>query len=337
MLMNEQNPVAAPVESTPLSMPYKDRSVGLIVFGILTIFLGCLAVLLVLLMLGQAVSAKTTGVPVTFSTILPAIFIYGILAVVLVWLGIGSIMARRWARALLLIFSWTWLIMGLLALVGMAFVMPKVLANLSSSGTTGHPAMPSAAIAGVMVGMFLVFGVMFVILPAVWTFFYNSRHVKATCETRDPVTRWTDACPLPVLGFCLWLAFSVPMMLLMPIAGHGVMPFFGIFLTGVPGTMLCLAIAAIWSYAAWSLYKLEQRGWWLILIALCVFMASAFLTFARHDVMEMYYLMGYPEAQIEQIQKSGLLIGDRMMWLMAFSMLPFLGYLLFIKKFLRSK
>jgi hypothetical protein len=101
--------------------------------------------------------------------------------------------------------------------------------------------------------------------------------------------------------------------------------------------MLCLAIAAIWSYAAWSLYKLEQRGWWLILIALCVFMASAFLTFARHDVMEMYYLMGYPEAQIEQIQKSGLLIGDRMMWLMAFSMLPFLGYLLFIKKFLRSK
>jgi hypothetical protein len=197
--------------------------------------------------------------------------------------------------------------------------------------------MPSAAIAGVMVGMFLVFGVMFVILPAVWTFFYNSRHVKATCETRDPVMRWTDACPLPVLGLCSWLAFSVPMMLLMPIAGHGVMPFFGIFLTGVPGTMLCLAIAAIWSYAAWSLYKLEQRGWWLILIALCVFMASAFLTFARHDVMEMYYLMGYPEAQIEQIQKSGLLIGDRMMWLMAFSMLPFLGYLLFIKKFLRSK
>ena len=37
-----------------------------------------------------------------------------------------------------------------------------------------------------MVGMFLVLGVVFVIVPAVWTFFYNSRHVKATCETRDP-------------------------------------------------------------------------------------------------------------------------------------------------------
>jgi len=66
-------------------------------------------------------------------------------------------------------------------------------------------------------------------------------------------------------------------------------------------------------------------------------MASVLLTYARHDVMEMYRLMGYPEAQIEQIQKSGLLIGNRMTWLMAFFMLPFLGYLLFIRKFLRRK
>jgi hypothetical protein len=66
-------------------------------------------------------------------------------------------------------------------------------------------------------------------------------------------------------------------------------------------------------------------------------MVSSFLTFPRHDVLEMYRLMGYPEAQIEQIQKSGLLIGNRMTWLMAFSVLPFLGYLLFIRKFLRRE
>jgi hypothetical protein len=54
-------------------------------------------------------------------------------------------------------------------------------------------------------------------------------------------------------------------------------------------------------------------------------------------MLEMYRLMDYPEAQIEQIQKSGLLVGNRMSWLMAFSMLPFLGYLLFIRKFLLRK
>jgi hypothetical protein len=336
--MDEQNPGAAPVESTPLPVPYKDRSTGLIIFGVLTILLGCLAGLLVLLILvGQAASARTTGTPATFSTILPAASIYGVLAVALVWLGIGSIMARRWARALLLIFSWSWLVMGLFVVVIMAFFIPKMLANMSSSGTTDHPAMSSVMIDTMMITMLLTSGVFFVILPAVWTFFYNSRHVKATCETRDPVTRWTDACPLPVLGVCLWLAFSVPMMLIMPIAGHVVLPFFGMFLTGVPATVLYLAIAFIWSYAAWSLYKLEQRGWWLILIALCVFMVSGLLTYARHDVVEMYHLMGYPKAQIEQMQKTGLLTGNRMSWLMAFSVSPFLGYLLFIKKFLGRK
>ena len=97
-----------------LAMPYKDRSAGLLIFGILTILLGCVAGLFVPLMFfGQAMSAKArTGVPAPFSAILPAVLIYSVLAVALVWLGIGSIMARRWARALLLIFSWSWLILG---------------------------------------------------------------------------------------------------------------------------------------------------------------------------------------------------------------------------------
>jgi hypothetical protein len=334
--MNGQNPETALVE--PISMPYQDRSAGLIAFGILTILLGCMAGLLILLMLaGQAATARISHGSAPFSAILPAVLLYGVLAVALVWLGIGSITARRWARALLLIFSWSWLFIGLVALLFTAFIMPKILANLSASGAPGQPALSSTAIGMAMFFASLIVGVIFIILPAVWIFFYNSRHVKATCETRDSLTRWTDACPLPVLALCLWLLFSVAMMLVMPIAGHAVMPFFGMFLTGLPGTMFYLAIAALWSYAAWLLYKLDQRGWWLILIAMVVFMASALLTYARHDIIEMYQLMGYPEAQIEQIQKSGLLTGNRMNWLMSFSVLPFLGYLFFLKKYFRGK
>ncbi len=334
--MNEQNPEAPPVE--PTALPCKDRSVGLIVFGILTIVLGCMTGMLVLLMLvGQAVAARNTHAPhASFSTILPAMLIYVVLAVALVWLGIGSVMARRWARALLLIFSWSWLIMGVLGLVFMAFLIPKMLAGISGGGTSGQPAVPPA-LGMVMIVMFFVFGVLFLILPAVWAFFYNSRHVKATCETRDPVGRWTDACPLPVLAFCMWLLFSVPWMLFMPITGHAVIPCFGIFLTGLPGALFYLALAAIWSYAAWLLYKLYERGWWLILIALVLFMVSSLLTYAQHDATEMYELMGYPHAQIRQMQKLGLLTGNRMSWFMLFSTLPFLGYLFFIKKYLYNK
>lgn len=334
--MDELNPEVTPVEPAPSPAPYKDRSAGLLAFGILTILLGCLAALFaVFIVFGQVAAAKTGTVAAPMSTILPAILIYVGLAVVLVWLGIGSIMARRWARALLLIFSWSWLVVGVIALVAMAFIVPKMLATMSATGSGGQSGAPQAMIAGMLIGMFIVFGLMFLILPAIWTFFYNSRHVKATCETRDAVPRWTDACPLPVLALALWLLFGAPMLLIMPLTTHGVMPFFGTFLSGVPGTIFCLVLAGLWIYAARSLYKLHQRGWWLVLIVLCAMMVSTLVTFSQHDVLEMYQRMGYPEAQIEQMKKSGLLVGNRMTWLMVFSMVPFLGYLLFIKRFLR--
>ena len=333
--MSEQNLEATPVE--PAALSYKDRSVGLTTFGILTILMGCLAALMMLfLMIGMAAAAKTQNASSPVSTLLPAMFVYGSLAVTLVWLGIGSIMARRWARALLLIFSWSWLVMGIVMTVIMPFVMAKVMANLPANAKAGQPAMPPAAITGMIVFMVIFFGLFFVLVPAVWIFFYKSRHVKATCELRDPAPRWTDACPLPVLGFCLWLAFSTLMMLLMLFMYHGVMPFFGIFLIGLPGALLYLALVAIWGYAAWRLYRLDVRGWWLILIATVVFTASALVTYSRHDIIEQYQLMGYPQAQIDQIQKAGFLTGNHMTWFMLFSMLPFVGYLLFIKGYLRK-
>ena len=335
--MNEQNPAVPPVEAASLP-DYKDRSAGLMVFGILTILLGCLCGLFMLLMLAGQLAVKHTNAPPTPpAAILPVLLVYGVLAVALVWMGIGSIMARRWARALLLIFSWSWLVMGVIMTAVMPFIMAKVIANLPANPKTGQPAMPAAAMTGAIVFTVLFFGVFFVVVPAVWVFFYNSRHVKATCETRDPVPRWTDACPLPVLAACMWLLFSVPMLLVSPLIGHGVMPFFGMFLTGLPGTFLYLALAALWAYAAWLLYQLDVRGWWLILIAMVLFAVSNLLTYARHDIIEMYHLMGYPQAQIEQIQKTGLLTGNRMTWLMMLSLLPFLGYILFIKKYLRGK
>jgi hypothetical protein len=59
------------------------------------------------------------------------------------------------------------------------------------------------------------------------------------------------------------------------------------------------------------------------------------ITYARHDVMEMYQLMGYPAAQTEQIKKTGLLNGNYMMWMTGVFMAPFLAYLLFIKRYFR--
>jgi len=333
--MNEGNSGAAPVESTPA---YKDRSAGLVIFGILTLLIGCLAGLFVpLILFGQAaVAAKNPGAAMPMSAMLPGALVYAILALVLAWLGIGSILKRRWARALLLIFSWCWLIMGILGCISMAFIMPGIMASIpSAGGTPGHPALPPGAASAVLGVMAVVFGIIFVILPAIWTFFYASRHVKATVEALDPVQRWTDRCPLPVLAVVLWLAFSVPMMLLMIPAYHGVIAFFGIFLMGAPGKLVYLLVAGVWAYAAWALYRLDMRGWWVVFILMCLFAISAVMTFAGHDMTQMYSLMGYPQATLDQLKNSGFLTGNHLVWLMLGGMVPWLGYLLFIRKYLR--
>jgi hypothetical protein len=334
--MNESDPIIPPFQAAP-EPAYKDRSTGLTIFGVMTLLLGCLAGLFTLLMFVSLLKARTAGSPpVNPAGILMILGIYGGLTVALIWLGIGSIQARRWARALLLIFSWSWLVMGVFVTAVMPFFMGKTFANLPPNAKTGQPAMPPGVITAVIVGMTIFFLVFMVLVPALWIYFYGSRHVKATCEARDPVTRWTEACPLPVLGFCLWTWLAVPMMLLMPLAGHAVMPCFGTFITGLPAGLFCVVVAAVWGVAGWWLYRLDARGWWLILGGMTVFMVSALLTYANHDIIEMYQLQGLPAAQIEQIQKMGLFTGNRMSWFTVLCTLPFLGYLVFIKKYLRK-
>jgi len=336
--MNEPNSTV-PIETEPPPPAYKNRSGGLIVFGVLTILLGALSGLMVpLMLLGQAINARNpNAAPTSLAMLLPGLLIYGGLAVALIWLGIGSIKARRWARALLLIFAWSWLVMGVVTVAVMAVVLPKIVANINNNMPAGQQGIPATAVGVIMFITCLVFGFMFILVPAVWVFFYSSRHVKATCEARDPVVRWTDKCPLPVLAISLWLWLAVPMFVLMPVAYHGVAPFFGSFIQGALGGLFYLLLAAIWAWAAWRLYRLDVRAWWVLLATLVLFSLSNLLTYTHHDILEMYRLIGYPEAQIEQIQKTGLLTGNSMAWFTAFSMVPFLGYLLFVKKYFRVK
>jgi hypothetical protein len=326
-----------PSENLPIEAPmpgFNDRSTGLTIFGVLTILLGCIAALFALLMLAMTVMASKlpNAQATSSSSMVMALLMYGGLAVALVWLGIGSMLARRWARALLAIFSWAWLVMGTVMVITIGFILPKVWET--APPVNGQPAVAPGAIVTMTIVMLLFFSAFFVVVPGIWAFFYSNRHVKATCEMRDPVPRWTDACPLPVLALCLWLLFGVPVLLVMPVLYHGVAPFFGMLLTGLPGTLLCLAAAALWAYCAWRLYKMDVRGWWLILVAMLLYTVSGVMTFARHDTIEMYHVMGYPQAQIDQIQKMNLFTGNSMLWMTVLFMVPFLGYVLFVKKYL---
>lgn len=321
-------------ESLPLS--FKDRTIGLRVFGILTILLGCLCALFVLLLiLGQVLSAKTAGTSGNYQSMIPTAGMYAVMAVTLVWLGIGSIMARRWARALLLIFSWTWLIMGIVALIFMAIFLPMILEQLQADLPQGQTTMTSGVKAVVMIISLGFVALFFVALPIVWILFYRGPHVRLTCEARNPVAGWTEACPLPILNISLWVGISALLLLVMPLSCRGVFPFFGTFVTGGVGTLIYLGFGINMGYSAFAMYKLRAHGWWLNFITFVVLMISHLLTYARQDLMKFYELAGYPEEQMEQLQKFSELSGNWVVWGVLLVALPFLGYLIYLKKHFR--
>ena len=322
-----------PLVSVPAGHDFKDRRSGLIVFGILAIFLGCMCALFVPLMFfGQAFSARTTGQPPDYRMILPSVMVYVVLAVGFIWLGAGSIMARRWARALLLVLAWMWLLLGVFTTGFMAVFLPQMLAVWQPDAGQ----LPEAARLIVVVVSMGFMGVVFVALPAAFILFYRSRHVKATCEARDPVPRWTDACPLPVLALSLALAFALVSLVTMLVAYNSVVPFFGRLLTGAPATALLVLMMVAWGYSAWATYKLKPAGWWVVTVGLVLFSVSAVLTFGRVDLIDLYQAMGYSPQDVRLLREFPLVRGQALTVITAVTMVPFIGYLITIKKHFRS-
>jgi hypothetical protein len=316
-------------------LPFKDRKAWLIVFGILTVGLGILCGLFVLLMLAAMTTSGREANAAATVGVLPGIAIYGGLAMGLIWLGIGSMLCCRWARALILIFSWVWLLIGVMVVIFSALVLPRTIAASMAQTQDRAPIPENAAAIATGIALFIL-NFLFIVLPTIWVLFYGSKHVKATCEARDPVIRWTDRCPLPVLAGSLMFAFCAATMLIMPFTFRSVLPFFGTFLVGLPATVCYLILAGLWAYAAWSIYKLRWSGWWAAFLSLAVLFASNVATYSLRDVSEMYVLMGFSEQQIVEMQPY-ILKGGMAAWIMVLAGLPWLAYLVFILRYFRRR
>lgn len=330
--MNPTEPLGDAPPPPPV-IDFKDRRRGLMVFGILEILLGVLCLLMVgLMVLGQAMASRAGGgAAFNAQMMVPAMVVYVTLAAGFVWLGIGSIRYRRWARALVLILAWFWLCVGVITIPLLGVVMPRILAGSAPNGQ----GLPPGMLVTVMVFQLVFMTLFFVVLPGVLVFFYQSRHVKATCEARDPVRRWTDACPLPALAVACSLWLGSIMMLAIPFAYRGTMPCFGTIVTGLPGTLLALALAALFFWLGGMWYRLKAAGWWWLLATLVVLSISNFITFSRVDLIDLYQKMGYPEAQLEMIRRQGWLSSGFMLWNSLVWLVPMLGYLVWVRRFFR--
>jgi hypothetical protein len=228
------------------------------------------------------------------------LFIYLLLAAVSIALGVGSILARRWARALTLIFACFALAAGLLSMLYMLQLLPGLTARLS----TGLRVDSAATI----VVLVLVWAFMFVLylgIPGAFVLFYRSRHVKATCERMDPREGWTDRLPLPALAVAIGLG-SFSLLSLSALLYGNIFPLFGFVLRGVPSALLVVLLAAGWMLLARGVYRGGRRSLALATVLTAVLALSAIVTSARIDMLDLAGGVGFDSRQLAELRATDM-------------------------------
>jgi hypothetical protein len=318
--MNELSDFPSPAD-------FKDRRIGLIVFGVLETLLGLLCLLLLV-----GISFVMFLDPQLYTVLTPQMMgfilaFYGLLALALIWLGIGSILCRRWARVLLLIGAWSVLMLGIIVSIFYGMFGRKIYAGMLTDAT-----------ATIVLVFSMVFqAILLIVLPGVMVLFYGSRNVIATCLARDPHTRWTDSCPMPVLATSLWLVLGSLSLLVMPICYRSVIPWFGVLVSGTPATLLLVICMVIGFYLAWGTYRLQMAAWWVCLISFTIFSMSAVVTLLKVDFIEFYRELGYSSEQMELLRNYNFFSGSLMTWWMVICYVLFIIFMAWIRKYFRKE
>lgn len=167
----------------------------------------------------------------------------------LVWHAVGVITARRWARALGLVFAWIWCAcLGYLVLNNILIVLADAAAAKPWSDRELLDVQPLV----LLVAACLLAG------------FFGLRGVRSTCERRDPQKRWTDLRPLPVIALVVVLGASVPVLVMSALLGAATLAgqdpaFAGWHLAGTLVQAFLAAAAATLCLGAW---RLRPLAWW---------------------------------------------------------------------------
>ncbi len=305
---------------------FKDRSVGLVVFGAVVILIGLFCLLLVpLTLVAASVSGSAPGVGVDLRSAWSASMMNLLMAVAFVWLGVGSIRAHRWACEVLLSLSWIWLLTGISTLLVGVLLVPMLLRE-----TGALAGLPPTAAPLVLAVTFGLIGAAFVVLPAIFVLFYRSPHVTATCRARHPEPGRVDSCPRRLLTLTVVWILAAASVLLMP-AYNFFFPLFGFVLTGSAGGVgWVLSLAACVALAAGSC-KRASWAWWGGLAVTFLAAMSSVLVVLRHDVSEIVALMKLPEDQVSMVAALGIPSGWPMAIISGVVWGSFFAYLLTLR------
>ncbi len=322
----------------PAVPPYQDRHTGFLICGAVQIILGIMTAGAVPMMLLSSLLVRRANpaVAMPLRNMLPVSLMYIGIAAVLIVLGIGSVQCRRWARALTLVVSWLWLVIGTIGVLATLVFVPRIMRGAMSS-VPKQPGGPDTTIVMAIVATFIIVfvAILYVVVPLVFVLFYGSRNARETANQRDPVERWTDRCPLPVLAASLLMLMGAVSYLSMVLT-RPLIAFFGDYITGVPGIIACLLLAFAWTVLAFRLYRLKLRAWWITFAAHTLMSISGVVTLFRLGLTPVYQQMQAPPQQMEMIRRMGFLNTNAPGYFGIVSGALFLAYFLWIKRFFKE-
>lgn len=285
----------------PVSGPsFKDRSVRLVLFGVLSVAIGGFSVLCGLLYLaltftGGRILGTDTPMPDPRSYLMGAL-LYFLLGCAFAWVGVGSIRKRRWARTLSLTLAWTWLLSGAMTLP----LMPTLLDGALAAST--DLALDATLVGSLKIALMGAFGLFGVALPALFVLVYQDRNLQMTCEAYDPIASWTELCPPAVLGLSLGLGASGVIAVLFIL--RPMMPLFGWLATGWPAAGFLLIAAAASFWMARETYAMRMAGWWAASVSLTLLGISTWVTLLRVEPAAWYRAAGYPDELLANLPPS---------------------------------
>jgi hypothetical protein len=219
----------------------------------------------------------------------------------------------------------------MLGFVFMLTLMPNMVEQMGKGGN-----MPKGAVVVMRFMLIAFMGVFYVVVPGLLVLFYGGKDVKATCEYRDPQVRWTDKCPLPVLGASIVCAIWAVSLLSMGMYGW-VVAFFGTVLSGMPGAIVIVVFALLFAYAAWGLYKLDNKAWWVAALAITGWALSYIITFSSVSMQAFYEKMRFPPQQLEMMKQYSMSWVSMMNWFLVFWTVAVLGYLAYIRRYFNCR
>ncbi|MCI0349311.1 MAG: hypothetical protein L0Z53_07795 [Acidobacteriales bacterium] len=329
-----------PQFAQPPAPAYKDRGGWLVAFGVFEILIACfflfMTTVTALLVPSLPRPAGQPAVPGTFFYFLAAI--YAGFATYFVAVGIGSIRARNWARAAMVVTSSLWLVIGVISTISTIFLMPRIMQQQRASMPPEQASQLPPNFESIVVVVTAIFtAFIMVVLPLVLLLFYSSKNVKRTCHARSGVVASTSRLPIPVIILIIWFSFVG----LSALAGAAFFPLstlFGFVIHGTAARVIGLAFFAVSAYCAWNLYKLRLQGWIVSAVAQGTWIVSGVITAVRLNAItlieESYRSMGMSPEQIAN-QSLDVQSVNLFWWLGVLLSGALLGLILYTKRYFK--